>query len=139
MRVKSLTPPLPSVFPITAMTWSAVNFPLPIRSSTPLASCTVLSSTFATSIAIGHILRCRISLSHSRQVLAAQHLFISVPAVNHRQRALARLAQIASPQQRRRLVDPGLFGGTILCEHHAIIGAGACDGDPPLDHVAQDQ
>ena len=25
MRVKSLTPPLPSVLPITAMTWSAVN------------------------------------------------------------------------------------------------------------------
>jgi hypothetical protein len=27
MRVKSLTPPLPSVFPITPMTSSALNFP----------------------------------------------------------------------------------------------------------------
>ncbi len=51
-RVKSLTPPLPSVLPTTATTWSAVNWPARMRSSRPDASCTLLSSTFATSTAI---------------------------------------------------------------------------------------
>ena len=52
MRVKSLTPPLPSVLPITAMTSSAANWPLAMQASRPDASLTVFSSTFATSIAI---------------------------------------------------------------------------------------
>src|SRR6266446_2095169 len=51
-RVKSLTPPLPSVFPTTATTWSAVNCPARMRSSRPEPSWTLLSSTFATSTAI---------------------------------------------------------------------------------------
>src|SRR5262249_45786438 len=52
MRVKSLTPPLPSVLPMTATTSSALNCPARMRSSRPEASCTCLSTTFATSIAI---------------------------------------------------------------------------------------
>ena len=52
MRVKSLTPPLPSVLPTTATTWSAVNCPARMRASMPEASCTVLRITFATSIAM---------------------------------------------------------------------------------------
>src|SRR6267143_5857649 len=52
MRVKSLTPPLPSVLPMTATTSSALNWPARIRSSRPEASCTCLRMTFATSIAI---------------------------------------------------------------------------------------
>ena len=55
MRVKSLTPPLPSVLPMTAITSSAVNWPLAMQASSPEASCTVLSSTFATSIAISYL------------------------------------------------------------------------------------
>src|SRR5262245_10795751 len=51
MRVKSFTPPLPSVFPMTAITSSAPNCPRAMHASSPEASCTVLSSTFATSIA----------------------------------------------------------------------------------------
>ena len=38
MRVKSLTPPLPSVLPITAMTSSAANWPLAMQASRPDAS-----------------------------------------------------------------------------------------------------
>ena len=52
MRVKSLTPPLPSVLPTTAMTSSAVNCPAAIRCASPLASWTFFNSIFATSIAI---------------------------------------------------------------------------------------
>jgi hypothetical protein len=35
MRVKSLTPPLPSVLPMTAMTSSAANCPLRMQASMP--------------------------------------------------------------------------------------------------------
>src|SRR5688572_25314945 len=59
MRVKSLTPPLPSVLPTTATTSSAVNWPARMRSSRPDASCTLLSSTFATSTAIVRLLVAR--------------------------------------------------------------------------------
>ncbi len=52
MRVKSLTPPLPSVLPMTAITLSALNCPLRMQASTPEASCTFFNSTLATSIAI---------------------------------------------------------------------------------------
>jgi hypothetical protein len=77
--------------------------------------------------------------SHPRQVLAAQHLFIPLPAVNHRRRAAARRTQIAAPLRRHQRVDQGLFGRAVLCEHHAIIGAGTGERNPALDHVAQDQ
>src|ERR1700738_643417 len=49
MRVKSLTPPLPSVLPMTAITSSAVNCRAARHASSPDASCTLLSSTLATS------------------------------------------------------------------------------------------
>src|ERR1700730_11017938 len=49
MRVKSLTPPLPSVLPMTAITSSAVNCPAAGHAYSPDAYCTLLSSTLATS------------------------------------------------------------------------------------------
>jgi hypothetical protein len=49
---RAAQPPLPSVLPMTAITSSAVNCPRAMHASSPEASCTVLSSTFATSIAI---------------------------------------------------------------------------------------
>ena len=52
MRVKSLTPPLPSVLPMTAMTSSAENCPFLIAASMPEASCTFFNSTLTTSMAI---------------------------------------------------------------------------------------
>ena len=52
MRVKSFTPPFPSVLPTTATTWSALNWPARIAASRPEASCTFFSSTFTTSVAI---------------------------------------------------------------------------------------
>src|SRR6266852_7706883 len=70
-RVKSLTPPLPSVFPTTATTWSAVNWPARMRSSRPEASWTLLSSTFATSTAIAGVS----SLSVERSRLHADPVF----------------------------------------------------------------
>src|SRR5881628_1094516 len=70
-RVKSLTPPLPSVFPTTATTWSAVNWPARTRSSRPEASWTLLSSTFATSTAIAGVS----SLSVERSRLHADPVF----------------------------------------------------------------
>src|SRR5262249_40566585 len=52
MRVKSLTPPFPSVFPITPMTSSALNSPSVMPFSRPEASDTDFNSTLRTSIAI---------------------------------------------------------------------------------------
>ena len=52
MRVKSLTPPLPSVLPITATTESAAMRPVAISASRPDASVTDPISTFATSMAM---------------------------------------------------------------------------------------
>src|ERR1700722_400744 len=57
MRVKSLTPPLPSVLPMTAMTSSALNWPFLIAASMPEASCTFFNSTLATWMAIAFNLR----------------------------------------------------------------------------------
>ncbi len=52
--MKSLTPPLPSVLPITATTSSAANCPFRIAWSRPEASCTDFNSTFNTSMAMWH-------------------------------------------------------------------------------------
>ena len=52
MRVKSLTPPFPSVLPMTPMTSSALNSPLVMPFSRPEASDTDFNSTLRTSIAI---------------------------------------------------------------------------------------
>src|SRR3989442_3890693 len=70
-RGRSLPPPLPAVFPTTATTWSAVNWPARMRSSRPEASWTLLSSTFATSTAIAGVS----SLSVERSRLHADAVF----------------------------------------------------------------
>ena len=56
IRVKSLTPPLPSVLPTTAMTSSARNCPAAMAWVSPLASWTLFSSIFTTSIAMPSLL-----------------------------------------------------------------------------------
>ena len=56
MRVKSLTPPFPSVLPMTPMTASALNRPLVMPFSRPEASDTDFNSTLRTSIAIASCL-----------------------------------------------------------------------------------
>src|SRR6266404_5161286 len=144
MRVKSLTPPLPSVLPITAITSSAPNLPAAINPSRPLASWTVFSSTFATSIAIRWklsflILFHRFVLAHPRPVFAAQHLFIAFAAVNHGRRYISRLPQSGPERLRRDLVDHGPLAFSPLPKHHAIIRLGAGERNPALDHVAQHQ
>src|SRR5262245_26476463 len=115
MRVKSLTPPLPSVLPMTAITSSAVNCPALIRSSTPLASCTVLSSTFATSIAI----LSPDPSAHPRRALAAQHLLVALTAVDHWQRRTAR-AQRHPQLGRRRRIDTIPVGFASLRQNNPI-------------------
>src|SRR5581483_9300051 len=100
MRVKSLTPPLPSVLPMTAITSSAANWPFLMHSSTPPASCTVFNSTFATSIAIPPFSPC---LSHPRLAFAAQHFLESVAAVDHRPRRA--LGPDRLPFSPRRVLD----------------------------------
>ena len=52
IRVKSLTPPLPSVLPTTAITPSAPKTPSSISSAMPDASTTLSSTTLRTSMAI---------------------------------------------------------------------------------------
>ena len=51
-RVKSFTPPLPSVLPTTAITSSAANTPWSMRAARPEASLTLSSTTLRTSMAI---------------------------------------------------------------------------------------
>src|SRR5712672_2081100 len=53
MRVKSLTPPLPSVLPITATTSSAPNTPALMHAAMPEASITLFNSTLVTTMAMG--------------------------------------------------------------------------------------
>src|SRR5450631_3831263 len=144
MRVKSLTPPLPSVLPITAITSSAPNLPAAINPSRPLASWTVFSSTFATSIAIRWKLSLLASfqlfvLSHPRPVFAAQHLFIALAAVNHGRGYISRLPRSGPERRRRDLVDHGPLAFSALPEHHTIIRLGAGQRNPALDDIAQHQ
>src|SRR6185295_9380978 len=61
MRVKSLTPPFPSVFPMTPMTSSALYSPPVMPFSSPEASDTDFNSTLRTSIAIVFASRLRAS------------------------------------------------------------------------------
>src|SRR5712691_4934128 len=114
MRVKSLTPPLPSVLPMTATTSSAVNCPALIRFSRPLASCTDLSSTFATSIAIV------ISSTHPRRAFPAQHFLVAFAAVDHRQWRRALRAQGRPLPGRGVVVDIDAVGIFAVGEHDAI-------------------
>ncbi len=110
MRVKSLTPPLPSVLPMTAITSSAANcagvdallqpggilhgLELDLRDLDRHACCLLPS------------------LRHARRAFAAQHLLVAGAAVDHgRSGAAASMAQLvaqSSPWQlRRRTRRPG--------------------------------
>src|SRR6266545_3621874 len=133
MRVKSLTPPLPSVLPMTAITSSAVNCPPAMHASNPAASWTVLSSIFTTSIAI---LCC--SSSHAGRTRAAQHLFVPRSPVDHRKRRGTPGAQCGAHRRGGRLVDVAGLAGCIH-EHHAIVVARRRARNLALDHVAPHQ
>src|SRR5207253_2932454 len=133
IRVKSLTPPLPSVLPMTAITSSAVNCPPAMHASNPEASWTVLSSIFTTSIAI----LCFSGL-HARRTRAAQHLFVPRSPVDHRERRGAPGAQCGAHRRGGRCVDVAGLTGCIR-EHHAIVIARRRARDFALDHVAPHQ
>src|SRR5262245_23377647 len=122
MRVKSLTPPLPSVLPITATTSLAANWPARMRSSSPEASCTVLSSTFATSIAI-------------LALLPVCHFGITRPAVDHGGRSRALRSHSRAQLNGRHGID-GIAIGRID-EHNAVALSRGRDRDLVLHHVAQ--
>src|ERR1700704_6200446 len=142
MRVKSFTPPLPSVLPITAMTWSAVNCPLRIQASSPEASCTLFSSTFATSMAI--LLFPRLfcvpsGRTRPRHKLAAEHLLVAFAAVDDRP-VLAASGLKPGPQCRRRLlVERERVCARCRHQHNAVIVAGRHERHLALDHVVPDQ
>src|SRR5262249_37454740 len=128
MRVKSLTPPLPSVLPMTATTSSAVNCPLAIQASRPDASLTVFTSIFATSIAIAS------NAPEPRFCFAAQHDGESRAAVNHF-RGRTRPTKIAAQPRGRVRVD--LETGTV--QHDAVVVAGRGRRYLAFDHVALHQ
>src|SRR5215472_15125029 len=137
IRVKSFTPPLPSVLPMTAITSSAVNWPRAMQASSPEASCTVLSSTFATSIAI------RPSPSrlcvHSRRAFAPHHPFVARPAVDHRRRRSTLRAQIGPQLCRRRRIEIVAVGSRAGAQHDAIIIPRRLIRHAALGHIARDQ
>src|ERR1700733_662740 len=63
VRLKSLTPPFPSVFPIKATTWSAVNLPDLKQASRPDTSWGLANSNLTTSTAISKSPSFHLSLS----------------------------------------------------------------------------
>src|SRR5258708_6139391 len=72
-------------------------------------------------------------------MFAAQHLFITIAAVNHRKWRRSRLRHPGSELFRRRLVDDGLSGVIALPEHDTIIRLRGRKRYPTLDHIAQHQ
>src|SRR5262249_16750807 len=137
MRVKSFTPPLPSVLPMTAITSSAVNWPRAMQASSPEASCTVLSSTFATSIAIPPY-PSPLSV-HARPAFAAPHPSVARPAVDHRRRRSTLRAQIGAQLCRRRRIELIAVGGRAGAQHDAIIVPRRLIRHAALGHIALDQ
>src|SRR5262249_14180168 len=137
MRVKSFTPPLPSVLPMTAITSSALNCPRAMQASSPEASCTVLSSIFATSIAIRpRLLRLGV---HPRRTFAPRHPFVTRPAVDHRPRRSTLRAQIGPQLCRRRRVEIIAVGRRAGAQHDAIIIPRRLLRHAALDHIARDR
>src|SRR5215471_13438599 len=137
MRVKSFTPPLPSVLPMTAITSSALNCPRAMQASSPEASCTVLSSIFATSIAIRpRLLRLGV---HPRRTFAPRHPFVTRPAVDHRPRRSTLRAQIGPQLCRRRRVEIIALGRRAAAQHDAIIIPRRLPRYAALPHIARDQ
>src|SRR4029077_9073634 len=142
MRVKSFTPPLPSVLPITAMTWSAVNWPWRIQASSPEASCTLFSSTFATSMAILLLPRlfCLPSgRTRPRHHLAAEHLLVAFAAIDDRPVLAAAGLELRPQGKGRRFVERERVRAYPRRQHNAVIIARRGKRHFALDHVAQDQ
>src|SRR5271166_6633479 len=109
MRVKSLTPPLPSVFPMTAITSSAVNCPAARRTSRPDASCTLLSSTLATSIDIVR-----------SAFLSPPHPFVALAAIDYCKGRATSSAQILAQLRRLHEIDLEFPAARGLDQYHAV-------------------
>src|SRR5258707_8034586 len=137
MRVKSFTPPLPSVLPMTAITSSAANWPRAMHASSPDASCTVLSSIFATSIAIRPHPLCLVA--HARRAFAPHHPFVTWPPVDHRRRRSPLRAQIRPQLCRRRRIELIAVGRRAGTQDDAIIVPRRLLRYAALGHVARDQ
>src|SRR5215831_2310402 len=137
MRVKSFTPPLPSVLPITAITSSAANCPRAMHASSPEASCTVLSSIFATSIAIRPHPSCLVA--HARRAFAPHHPFVTWPPVDHRRRRSPLRAQIRPQLCRRRPIEIIAVGRRAGTQDDAIIVPRRLLRYAALGRVARDQ
>src|SRR3954471_18137131 len=142
MRVKSFTPPLPSVLPITAMTWSAVNWPWRIQASSPEASCTLFSSTLATSMAIPLCPRffCLPSgRARPRHHLAADHLLVAFAAIDDRPLLAAAGLELRPQGKGRPFVERDRVRAYPRRQHNAVIIARRGKRHFALGHVAQDQ
>src|SRR5258708_12850345 len=137
MRVKSFTPPLPSVLPMTAITSSAANWTRAMQASSPEASCTVLSSIFATSIAIRPHPLCLVA--HARPAFAPHHPFVTWPAVDHRRRRSPLHAQIRPQLCRRRRIELIAVGRHAGTQDDAIIVPRRLPRYAALGRVAPDQ
>src|SRR5262245_2318885 len=109
-----------------------------MQASSPEASCTLLSSTLATSMAIRSFLDCRYALcgARPRQHLAAEHLFITLAAVDHGRVSVARGAKLRPQRRRRCLIDcKGVWAGSRH-QCNAVIVASGRKRHFALDHVA---
>ena len=130
MRVKSLTPPLPSVLPITAITSSAANWPLAMQASRPDASLTVFSSTFATSIAIPKLRLLMRGLASPLSITSYPGPRSIIAGV------LSRLPRMVS---RSVAVASASIAWSPPRQHHAIVVARGLGRHLALDHVALHQ
>src|SRR5260370_11469712 len=137
MRVKSFTPPLPSVLPMTAITSSAANWPRAMHASSPDASCTVLSSIFATSIAIRPHPLCLVA--HARRASAPTDPFVTWPPVDHRRRRSPLRAQVGPQFGRRGRIELIAVGRRAGTQDAAIIVPRRLLRYAALGHVARDQ
>src|SRR5919108_533014 len=146
MRVKSLTPPLPSVLPMTAVTWSAVNALESMRSTRPDASDTLSSTTLWTVKGT----RARLGVSSSAELVrqlakgAAAVAEAVLLGVGHlRERAPVALdghddRVVAEPAAPPRLVGHAALGGhphvhVDLCP--TVLDVGQVEDRRAVDHA----
>src|SRR4051794_5142391 len=142
MRVKSFTPPLPSVLPITAMTWSAVNWPWRMQASSPEASCTLFSSTLATSMAIPLCPRffCLPSgRARPRHHLTADHLLVAFATIDDRPVLAAPVLELRPQGKGGRFVERERVRAYPGRQHNAVIVARPGKRHFALAHVVQEQ
>src|SRR6202011_60349 len=131
MRVKSLTPPLPSVLPITAITSSAANVPALMHASIPEASITVFNSTLETTIAMpSNSLRGRALF---------QHFEIARSAIDHAIRRTTFAAHFVAQRSGRSRIDPPLVRIAAGDEHDAVGVARCRRRHPALDDILAHQ